>query len=541
MQILSANGAAEKIPVPTLDFRHVRNSLTYDDMRLIREELSEFFQLRGIARAHNGNLLLVVTEILSNLVKHPSRKADYIEIRVSPSERKLTMEVLDNSSPFANFDAKCKSALSRLQSIVTGEESGYGLGCILSINKSPQYICQDSSPDHLNHFRISLDTGTPSPEEKKWHKEKTGKKIFLIDDDPVSLHIHQRMLEKVYEVVCFEKAEQALAAFPLRKPDLIISDLTMPGMDGIGLREALAGVADGDITPFIFLSGHSDSEHNPYISHLGVDNFLCKPVSRERLLTVLARLLQRSQQVRASMHGRFSHDITDLLKPSMPKNEGPWKFIVRHQITDAGGGDFILHRRTPTNLTGVLADVMGHGKQAKFFSCVYAGYLHSIFRMQADMLDASSFLKYLSRSIDDDPMLENMIMTCQCFQFFSEGVLKVASAGHPRPIILRHHGAELMDVMGPLPGLGDNHDYDMKSVRLDFGDKIIFMTDGFMEAFDSRGGAAQELLNAVNLVPGLSATELADHLWREFQDKQKKQNVSKDDATIIIAEYGETI
>jgi DNA-binding response OmpR family regulator/anti-sigma regulatory factor (Ser/Thr protein kinase) len=444
-----ATPTPEKTAHPAIPgFRHVRSSLSYADMNDLRYELSEFFQLRGVPHEHIGNLQLCLTEILSNIVKHPPKKADYIEIRADMTDAKTELEVIDNSTPFANFDAKCEKALSVMSVAARGEESGYGLGCILTLCKKPQYIPMNASPDRLNHFKITQDAVLSQP------AAKARKKLFLVDDDPISIQIHRAMLDNVYDVLAFEKAEDALAVFLQEKPDLVISDLTMPGMDGIALRRALSETENGNTTPFIFLSGYTENENNPYISHLGVDDFLCKPVTREKLHAVLARLLRRSQQIQTSLHGQFSRDISELLKPSLQETYGAWKFHTRCQIVEAGGGDFILHHQTPTNLMVVLADVMGHGRQAKFFSYAYAGYLRSMFRMYAGTLDTAHFLRYLSQSIMGDELLESIVMTCQCFQFFPEGILKISSAGHPRPVILRQNGMpELLEVMGPLPGL----------------------------------------------------------------------------------------
>ena len=518
-------------------FKLIRSTLVYDDMHVIRKEVSDFLQLKHISKEHIGNLLFCLTEILTNLVKHPVRKADHIEIKINISKTQANLEVLDNSTPFANFNAKCEIALSMLHAAITKAECGYGLGCILTLCKKPVYLPMNSRPDSLNHFRIFQNIC--STESTAINSEQRKKKIFLVDDDPISLKIHERMLSDIYEIISFENAMDALAAFAHHKPDLIISDLVMPDMDGTALRKALADAEGGDTMPFIFLSGHSDHENSPYISHLGVDDFLCKPVSSERLHTVLTRLLHRSKQVRDSVNGQFHHDIKELLKPSLPENYGAWKFITRYSVADAGGGDFILHQQTPENLVVALADVMGHGRQAKFFSCVYAGYLHGLFRMHTKTKDPC-FLQYLSRHMDGDLLLENMIMTCQCLKFFPEGALKIASAGHPRPIHLQGDRAKMVDVTGPLLSLSEDHLYDIKSIRPKRGDKFLFMTDGFLETFDRHGLAAQKLLKLVQDAPSSSAPELADYLWQEFLQKQKKQPLHIDDATIIIAEYGQS-
>lgn len=537
MQSVTSQNTAQRADLSSPDFRHVRNSLTCDDMQTIRTEVAELLQSHAIAATHIGNLLLALTEILSNLVKHPERKADYIEIRVSQSDAQINLEVLDNSTHFANFNAKCESSLSDTSGVLLGNECGYGLSCILKLYKNAQYTQHQSGDGWLNCFAISHKLEASSfVADKPVPKEK--RRVFLIDDDLISLTIHRQMLEGTYNVFTFENAESALEAFVSDRPDIIVSDLTMPGIDGVALREALSGLDGGDITPFIFLSGHTGRQNNLYISQLGVDDFLCKPVTYERLHTVLARLLRRSQQIRSSVQSQFNQDITALLKPDMPQYYGPWMFQSRHQAAEAGGGDFILHHQTSESMVAVLADVMGHGRQAKFFSYVYAGYLHSMFRMKSDILDAGSFLRALSTSIDNDPLLENMIMTCLCFQFFQDGFMKVASAGHPRPILLHKGCASFVNVAGPLPGLAGDSVYDMKSLQLSTGDKILFMTDGFLEVFHHRGQAARELLTLVQSIVNSSRGEIVEKLWQVFEEKGEQYIGNRDDATIVLAEYG---
>ena len=64
-------------------FKHIRSTLEYNDMYALRKEVSEFLQLEHISKEHIDHLLLGLTEILTNLVKHPVHKADHIEIRIN--------------------------------------------------------------------------------------------------------------------------------------------------------------------------------------------------------------------------------------------------------------------------------------------------------------------------------------------------------------------------------------------------------------------------------------------------------------------------
>ncbi|MDF3024440.1 MAG: hypothetical protein K0R10_1801, partial [Alphaproteobacteria bacterium] len=427
---------------------------------------------------------------------------------------------------FADFDAKCKTALSRLDAATSLAESGYGLGFILKQHHQASYTPRDKSPDGLNHFRIrDARDAAPAPKNR----------LFLVDDDPVALKRHGEMLEDLYEITSYLSPFDAVQAFASARPDLVVSDLNMPDMDGTGLRRALSELPGGNTTPFIFLSADHFSENADYISELGVDDFLTKPVARERLRNVVSRLITRSLQVRQGLEGKFQQQLTNTLKPSLPESYGGWRIALMTQAAEAGGGDFTLHHETPTHMLCVLADVMGHGEQAKFFSYAYAGYLRGLFRLQAEASDPAQFLKALSKAIDGDAFLESVLLTCQSFQLFPKGAACIASAGHPAPIVCRADGAETVAIAGPLPVLASENGYAMKSLQLDEGDKIIFATDGFLDAFEEQGRSALLKLSAAHAAT--TPQELAEILWRAYAKAEPRQR-AKDDATIIIAGYG---
>lgn len=504
---------------------------TYAGIPPLRADIEKFLAHRGVTPSYTGMALLSVTEILTNLAKHPVRKADFIEVSITLGDGAVVIDVADNASPFADFDAKCNAALARADAAAGLAESGYGIGCILQQHAEVCYTPLADSADMLNHFTIR-DT-FQSPNDAAAGRRKT---VFLVDDDPVSLGIHQRMLENTYSVVAFDDARKLLDAFQAQKPDIIISDLGMPGMDGIALRKELSGIAGGDTTPFVFLSGHRAGAHNAYINRLGVDDYLFKPVTKERLLAVTARLLNRSAQFASALQGRFHHDLTHILKPSLPEACLGWKIRTLSHTAEAGGGDFTLHHETSIHMMAVLADVMGHGQQAKFFAYAYAGYLRSIFRTMAATADAAYFLEKLSRAVDGDGFLENTFMTCQAFQLLASGEFRVASAGHPPPLVIGRNGAAPLDVAGPLPGLVGESRYEQKKLKLSRGEKVLIATDGFFQAF----GTPQALAACITPMASRPLDGLAGALWLDFQSRREAPAQAQDDATLIIAEYGGT-
>lgn len=514
--------------------------LTYDHIPPIRQEMADFLRARGLSPAYAGKLTLSLSEILTNLVKHPSRKPSQVDIKLEMSSGGIVLDIADDASPFATFDAKCKDALARLRCAETLAESGYGLGCILSQHTRVFYYPQGDGKNR-NHFVIE---DTPDRIAATWIQGTAPRRkpvIFLIDDDAVTLKAQQRMLGDQYDVIAFSSAMEALNLYRAQRPDLVISDLHMPGMNGVGLRQELSTLDDGDTVPFIFLSGVSGGATSPYISRMGIDDYLTKPVTAEKLNITVERLLTRHRQVRHAIHGKFHQKLDSLLKPAFPAAAQGWNLTTLNSMASAGGGDFTLWQDTPAYFLGVIADVMGHGKDAKFFAYAYAGYLRSLFRMTAQQeTNAADFLTALSVAVADDDFLDTTFMTCQSFRLFADGKIEIASAGHPPPVLLAAATPAVGDIQsaGFLPGIAPDDRYRQTTLQLQRGDKVLFGTDGFFSVFDPEGYKRDDLFQPLDAYRTESGAVTADHIWNIFENRRRLHPHEPDDATLVIAEFG---
>lgn len=111
---------------------------------------------------------------------------------------------------------------------------------------------------------------------------RTGR-ILLIDDEAATREGLERALSQAgYEVLTAADAFEALAMWSEAQPDLMISDLVMPGMSGVDLlRKVLEQDCDAQV---ILLSAHNDVDTAVAAVREGAFHFLCKPVELERLL-----------------------------------------------------------------------------------------------------------------------------------------------------------------------------------------------------------------------------------------------------------------
>jgi two-component system phosphate regulon response regulator PhoB len=121
--------------------------------------------------------------------------------------------------------------------------------------------------------------------------------ILLIEDDEDICELLVYNLEKNgYEAEAVESGETGLASAIRRKPDLILLDLMLPGVDGLSVcRQLKAGKATQDI-PIIIIS--AKGEENDIITglELGADDYLAKPFSPNILLSRVRAVLRRVGQ-----------------------------------------------------------------------------------------------------------------------------------------------------------------------------------------------------------------------------------------------------
>ncbi len=123
-----------------------------------------------------------------------------------------------------------------------------------------------------------------------------GHRILIVDHDPDFLMALGLMLQQLGALVYEEtSAPSALKALKSRRPDLLISDLRMSGMDGFALLEAVRALPEslGGRTPAVAVSGAPAREVVPRMPSSGFQSFLPKPLNENDLLSAVSALVRR--------------------------------------------------------------------------------------------------------------------------------------------------------------------------------------------------------------------------------------------------------
>lgn len=125
--------------------------------------------------------------------------------------------------------------------------------------------------------------------------------LLLVDDDPKLVQLMGRLLGDMGRIRFATSGEAALRQATVERPDLILLDAEMPGMNGFDTCAAIKATPDLSDVPVIFVTSHTDLDHEVLGFSVGAADFIHKPVSepilRARVSTQL-RLKQLSDELR---------------------------------------------------------------------------------------------------------------------------------------------------------------------------------------------------------------------------------------------------
>ena len=134
------------------------------------------------------------------------------------------------------------------------------------------------------------------------------KKILIIEDEPEMRRNLATVLRlESYQPLTAENGNLGVELAKREKPDLILCDVMMPGLDGYGVLQTLRDDAQLALIPFVFLTAKGEKDDLRSGMNLGADDYLTKPVAKADLLnTIEARLRRSDQQARREFKPDFS-------------------------------------------------------------------------------------------------------------------------------------------------------------------------------------------------------------------------------------------
>jgi CheY-like chemotaxis protein len=263
-----------------------------------------------------NRLQQIVWNLLSNAVKFTPKKGR-VQVVVERVNSHVELSVSDTGKGIApEFLPHVFERFSQADTSATKRYSGLGLG--LAIVKSLAELhggsvrVKSGGEGKGTTFIVSLPISLVHTGDKSENRQRTkvetdgptlhtadltGVRVVVVDDEADAIGLVKRIMEGCGAIVeACTSAEECLACVPTFRPDVLISDIGMPDMDGyklIGKLRALRAEQGGQ-TPAIALTAFARSEDRRQAMLAGFDMHVSKPVEPGELVAVVSRLARRT-------------------------------------------------------------------------------------------------------------------------------------------------------------------------------------------------------------------------------------------------------
>ncbi|MBF0229890.1 MAG: response regulator [Desulfamplus sp.] len=135
-------------------------------------------------------------------------------------------------------------------------------------------------------------------QEKIEQDKTTQEKILVIDDEKATLKMFRLFLELYgFDIYTAESGEEGLEVFDREKPEIVLTDIKMPGMDGIEVLKEIK--RRSPTTEVIVITGHGDMDLAIQALNLDAADFINKPIQRKSLENGLTRARERLKLARS--------------------------------------------------------------------------------------------------------------------------------------------------------------------------------------------------------------------------------------------------
>jgi putative two-component system response regulator len=186
--------------------------------------------------------------------------------------------------------------------------------------------------------------------------------ILIVEDHTILREGLQILLEaENYRVVSAQNGEDALEKMKGANPDLILSDISMPVMDGYAFYDAVRALPEGLAIPFIFLTARGERDDIFASKKLGVEDYLVKPVDRQELVSTVRSRLERSQQLMtAQLQQAYEASLIMLANAIELRDEytrGHVERVRRYTMLIARQMDWTEALLTPLEFGAILHDI----------------------------------------------------------------------------------------------------------------------------------------------------------------------------------------
>jgi len=376
--------------------------------------------------------------------------------------------------------------------------------------------------------------------------------ILVVDDSSFNrLLLKRRLAELGYpEPEMAVNGVEALAAIAAKPFDVVLLDLEMPELDGIGVLERLHGQPNPP--PVIVISAQTEMSGVIRCIELGAEDYLPKsfdpPLLKARLQAVLEK--KRLRDLAAERLAALEAELESARRAQLSLVPSDFMGLSRGRLTvcahmeparEVGGDLYDMHWIGPRHLMFVVADVAGKGASAGLTMARSMGLIRAATRIaqaRGEIPDPAELLSLANGDLATNNPEMTFVTAALAILDAQTGEGRICIAGHEAPLRLAATGVEVMSDYRIQPPLGIIEDlaYSSAPFALAPGEAMLLLSDGVTEAHDPES----ELFGKDRVLESLGArTDPADAIAVLLKDVAVfvRGAPPADDVTVLAVRY----
>lgn len=220
-------------------------------------------------------------------------------------------------------------------------------------------------------------------------------KILIVDDDEMMIMMARHILATKYEVVTATTGAEAIKIFEQERPDMVLSDLMMPELDGYELHRILQEKS-GETVPIMFMSANEGDESEIKGFEQGAADYIHKPLKPDVLLRRVGNIIENLEKIRKLEVKSSTDSLTKLLNKSAAQRE------IGEMVKKSSGAFLMID----LDSFKLVNDIYGHNMGDKIL-IRFAELIKSVIRENdlVGRVGGDEFVAFL-QNVEDEKILQ---------------------------------------------------------------------------------------------------------------------------------------
>lgn len=362
----------------------------------------------------------------------------------------------------------------------------------------------------------------------------TARILFIDDDEILRKQVKEYFEDNGFTLLEAENGKIGLEVFAQEKPDIVVTDLQMPGLSGVEVLKTLT--KEYPETPVLVISEANGLDEVIQALRIGAWDYLTKPLTQIPVLEHAAcRALERSRLIEENRIYRRELELANQalkknleileqdqeagrnvqmrLLPEQGSSFGAYHFS--HHIAPSLylSGDFVDYFKINDNQFGFyIADVSGHGSSSAFVTVLLKSIMAQILgyyqTQQSELVLApEQVLSKLSQEIYTAKLGKYLTMVYGIIDLTTNELIYSIGGHYPNPILLEAGKAQFLEGKGFPIGIMKQATYQRHNLHLNAKMRLMMFSDGIMEMLPEKTNDAKEKLLLSMVAEGNSTIE----------------------------------